>query len=459
MQQLRFVWLCSIPRLHAAHARHGRGLLTGHQHTTCLCRRPGPQPGRSPYPAAPHPRAPGPTITQTLSDDAQRNTIAFDGLAFLTGSLGADSFFPPGKVADFWGFQYLRDNDPSQMGHNPLFLTSAAFNLWNILDPDQRAQLKTLATAQVSLDRRIRRPPLCPDEGLPPPARRRRAHRQPRARLAAVKAYSANLYQLDGQMSYDRARVMGAIIRSFSVSQTTFLNTNMVGKGMLRWPAVTGPSDMQGLDRTGQRGAHDLRRRYLQLVRRFRRGRRLLLPRTPGYLLRLLLPQGHPSHEHRRHDRLQPHRQRRHHLPAHPLADPAVARHRPRRHPATRPRTPSSDSAAPSATQLRRFIAGESVSSSLVLSQSAAYGALDGEIIYHYATNLARARRIPSPTARRTQLLALRKAILGDFDLIARTLRLPLFRPHRHARPSPIRIFLPSIPNSDFLLVPSMEKP
>src|SRR5512138_3152848 len=89
-------------------------------------------------------------IENTLSDGAQLNTIAFDGLAFLTGSLGADSFFPPGKVADFWGFQYFRDNDPSQMGHNPLFLTSAAFNMWNVLTPDQRAQLKTLANAQVS---------------------------------------------------------------------------------------------------------------------------------------------------------------------------------------------------------------------------------------------------------------------------------------------------------------------
>ncbi len=89
-------------------------------------------------------------ITQTLSDEAQRNTIAFDGLAFLTGSLGADSFFPPGKVADFWGFQYLRDNDLSQMGHNPLFLTSAAFNMWNVLTTDQRAQLKVLANAQVT---------------------------------------------------------------------------------------------------------------------------------------------------------------------------------------------------------------------------------------------------------------------------------------------------------------------
>jgi len=46
------------------------------------------------------------TITETLSDGAQSTTIAFDGLAFFTGSLGADSFFPPGKVADFWGFQF-----------------------------------------------------------------------------------------------------------------------------------------------------------------------------------------------------------------------------------------------------------------------------------------------------------------------------------------------------------------
>jgi len=40
-------------------------------------------------------------IEQAISDEAQRNTIAFDALAFLTGNLGADSFFPPGKVADF----------------------------------------------------------------------------------------------------------------------------------------------------------------------------------------------------------------------------------------------------------------------------------------------------------------------------------------------------------------------
>ncbi len=89
-------------------------------------------------------------IEQAISDKAQGMTISFDALAFLTGDLGSDSFFPPGKVADFWGFQYLRDNDPSKMGHAGEFLTSAAINMLNPLTGDQRAQLVTLARSQVA---------------------------------------------------------------------------------------------------------------------------------------------------------------------------------------------------------------------------------------------------------------------------------------------------------------------
>ena len=51
------------------------------------------------------------SLQQAMSDNAQLSTIAFSGLAFITGSLGADSFMPPGKVADFFGFQYMRDVD------------------------------------------------------------------------------------------------------------------------------------------------------------------------------------------------------------------------------------------------------------------------------------------------------------------------------------------------------------
>jgi len=41
------------------------------------------------------------SIEQAISERAQLNTIAFDGLAFLTGDFGCNTFVPPGKVAVF----------------------------------------------------------------------------------------------------------------------------------------------------------------------------------------------------------------------------------------------------------------------------------------------------------------------------------------------------------------------
>jgi hypothetical protein len=175
------------------------------------------------------------TMEQTLSDEAQRTTIAFDGLAFVTGSLGADSFFPPGKVADFWGFQYLRDNDPTEMGHNTDFLTRAANNVLYVLNAYQRAELESLAKSQVddinqyAYDRFVLmkafRHLL---EGDVPAGR-------PVLDREAVKAYSVELYRLDGQMSFERAQVMGRIIHSLDAGQRAHLDA-MVGKGMLNWP-------------------------------------------------------------------------------------------------------------------------------------------------------------------------------------------------------------------------------
>ena len=75
------------------------------------------------------PPAPAFTMAQTISDGAQRTTLAFSGLAMMTGNLEAQSFFPPGKVADYTGFQYLRDNDPDNMGHNTSFQTRVANNV------------------------------------------------------------------------------------------------------------------------------------------------------------------------------------------------------------------------------------------------------------------------------------------------------------------------------------------
>ena len=187
------------------------------------------------------------TIEQTLSDEAQRNTIAFDGLAFLTGNLGADSFFPPGKVADFWGFQYLRDNDPTEMGHNTDFLTRASLNMLHVLTPNQRHGLIALAESQVddinqyAYDRFV----------LMDAFRRLLDGDLPAGTTgldqAAVQAYSAYLYRLDGQISYERAQVMGTMIAALTADQRAYLDA-MVGQGMLDWPAVDEPPELQGLD-------------------------------------------------------------------------------------------------------------------------------------------------------------------------------------------------------------------
>jgi len=179
-------------------------------------------------------------LTQALTDFAQRTTLAFDGLGMITGNLEAQSFFPPGKVADYWGFQYLRDNDPSDMGHNTSFLTRAACNVLYILTDEQLASLKSLASSQVAAINQYayQRYPLMKafrrlvDGDLPAGATG--------LDVATVKAASRELYRLDGQISYDRAVLYARIFRSLSPDQKSWLDA-MVGKGWASWPA----KDMQ----------------------------------------------------------------------------------------------------------------------------------------------------------------------------------------------------------------------
>jgi len=192
--------------------------------------------------------APGYTIEQAISDRAQSNTIAFDALGFLTGTLSSDSFFPPGKVADFWGFQNLRDNDPTEMGHNTDFLTSASLNMLTVLTTAQRQQLSALATSQVGSIN---------DYGykrfvLMQAFRRLLAGDLPTGTTgldeATVKAYSAELYALDGKISLERAQVMGPLLASLTSVQRAYLDA-MKGTGMSTWPKVTEPDELRPLSR------------------------------------------------------------------------------------------------------------------------------------------------------------------------------------------------------------------
>ena len=180
-------------------------------------------------------RGGGFTMAQTLSDEAQWTTIAFDGIGFLTGSLGADSWFPPGKVADFWGFQYLRDNDSTKMGHNTDFLTRVANNTFAVLTADQKAGLVELAKKQVEPVNRYGYKRFV----LMKAFRRLLSGDVPATTSqlseSGVRAFSAQLYRLDGEISYDRALVMGRILNSLSSEQQASLRS-LVGKGIANWP-------------------------------------------------------------------------------------------------------------------------------------------------------------------------------------------------------------------------------
>ena len=90
------------------------------------------------------------TIEQSVSDQAQLSTISFSALAFMTGTFGADTFLPPGKVADYFGFQYMRDIDAKEAGHNQMFLGKIGNATLAILDAKQKALFLDLAVKQES---------------------------------------------------------------------------------------------------------------------------------------------------------------------------------------------------------------------------------------------------------------------------------------------------------------------
>ena len=186
------------------------------------------------------------SIEQAISDQAQLHTIAFDGLAFLTGDFGLDTFLPPGKVSDYFGFQYMRDIDAKEGGHNTSFLTRIANNMLAVLNDDQKAQLLALGKEQESDIRRFAemRLPLIKAfrrnlEGDLP------AGSKGLDKNAVVK-YSADLYELDGLLAYQRAKVMGGIIRGLNDQQKAALAKLKFGDSRT-WPDVPEQLDKRSM--------------------------------------------------------------------------------------------------------------------------------------------------------------------------------------------------------------------
>lgn len=186
------------------------------------------------------------SIEQAVSDKAQLHTIAFDGLAFLTGDFGYDTFLPPGKVSDYFGFQYMRDIDAKEGGHNTSFLTRIAHNMLTVLNDAQKAQLLALAKEQEGDIRRFAemRLPLIKAfrrnlEGDLP------AGSKGLDQAAVVKA-SAELYKLDGELAYERAKVMGSILRGLDEVQKAALAKLKFGDSRT-WPDQPEPLEKRSM--------------------------------------------------------------------------------------------------------------------------------------------------------------------------------------------------------------------
>lgn len=172
------------------------------------------------------------SLEQAMSDNAQLHTIAFSGLAFITGEWGASTFIPPGKVCDFFGFQYMRDIDAAQKGHNPIFLNRIVANTFSILTDAQRAEMKALAEKHAEGFRQIayKRLPLIKafhmeaDGQSPTPLNKEK-----------VIAYVGEIFKMDMELSYERALLFGKIATSLTPDQKAALGKLKFGD-FNTWP-------------------------------------------------------------------------------------------------------------------------------------------------------------------------------------------------------------------------------
>jgi hypothetical protein len=177
------------------------------------------------------------SLEQATSDEAQLHTIAFNGLAFMTGDFGSSTFIPPGKVSDFFGFQYMRDIDAAGKGHNPMFLNRIAASVLKILSEQQRGIFEQAAREQEKLmqDIAYKRMPLVAA-----------FHRQLAGNLpagtaglsrASVIAYCGDLFVLDAKLAWQRAKAFGLVAHSLDTAQKSALSQMKFGD-FNSWPEV-----------------------------------------------------------------------------------------------------------------------------------------------------------------------------------------------------------------------------
>lgn len=175
------------------------------------------------------------SIEQAISDRAQLTTIAFSGLAFITGDFGASTFIPPGKVCDYFGFQYMRDIDVAEKGHNPMFVDRVVGNVLYILNDKQKQMFRDLADEQVPQLEALAemRLPLIKsfhkelDGDIPKGS--------DGLNKQSVKKYVGEIFEQDAKLSIRRAEVLAAVANSLTEKQKAYLGEMKFGD-FNTWP-------------------------------------------------------------------------------------------------------------------------------------------------------------------------------------------------------------------------------
>ncbi len=395
---------------------------------------------QSPPPRSPRHGHGGPgnyTIAQATSDRAQLNTIAFDGLAFLTGDFNCDTFLPPGKVSDFFGFQNMRDLDGAAMGHNTDFLTRIANNTLRILNEEQKAELVELGKSQAPQisDLALKRLPLiqafCRNLVGDFPAGSQGLNRE------TVRKYTSGIFELSGELAFQRAEVYGKIIGSLTDAQKAEFAKLKFGDSRT-WPDVPEAFDK----RTVSHPVHVAMMTYASEFFSWYAG----AVEADTYFC----PEGHGTYFGSFYMKDAPAVHQKNYSISTALTGDSGEAFLAALSPTQREQVSSLvelqrqdlqdivRTRRAVATELRLFMSGGSVSQEKVLKLCRHYGELDGELSYYYATHFAGVNKTLTAEQRATL-----KKLRGIEGFSAKN-------PFVYADP----ITSPTIPNTDFLFVP-----
>lgn len=177
------------------------------------------------------------SIEQATSDNAQLHTIAFSGLAFITGDYGASTFIPPGKVCDYFGFQYMRDIDSQRKGHNPIFLDRVAGNVMKTLSASQKRLFQYLATEQAPQLEKLAKMRLPIIKAFWRELQGDRPASSSGLNQEATAKAVGDLFALDGELSFRRAEVMAQVSNSLGAEQKAYFAAMKFGD-FSTWPDV-----------------------------------------------------------------------------------------------------------------------------------------------------------------------------------------------------------------------------